>query len=251
MKVLIVEDEIVAANRLEKLVKASDPEIVVMEVLTSVLDTVNFLAEHNPDLIFLDIQLSDGMCFEIFEKLEIETPVIFTTAYDEYMQRAFKVNSVDYLLKPVRMEELKISIQNFKKYNQPQTNTKLLNLLFTEFVKEKKVHRCRFMVKSGRGFISIDVKDIAYIIAQNKLNYIVTRIGKRYVVDYNLDQLEKILDPGEFLKINRNYIISNSCIVKVEPYFNNRMLVELMPPSREDVLVSRNYLKTFKEWMDS
>ncbi|MDN5203707.1 LytTR family DNA-binding domain-containing protein [Fulvivirgaceae bacterium BMA10] len=250
MNVLIVEDEIVAASRLKKLVKACSPEIEVIEVLNTILDTSNYLLKNNPDLIFLDIQLSDGICFELFEKQEIDIPIIFTTAYDHYMQQAFKVNSVDYLLKPVRPEELKNSIEKFKKYKQPQTDTKLLNDLFAQFVKEKNAYKCRFMVRSGRGFISVDVRDIAYIIAQNKLNYIITKMGKRYVIDYTLDQLQRLLDPKEFLKINRNYIISNSSIVKIEPYFNNRMLVEVDPPANEDVLVSRNYLKNFKAWMD-
>lgn len=250
MNVLIVEDEIVAANRLKIMIQEFDPEIKIAAILNSVLETANYLNDHQPDLIFLDIQLSDGICFELFEKLKLELPVVFTTAYDEYMQQAFKVNSIDYLLKPIRKGDLGASITKYKRYHNAVPDQEMLDQLFANYISEKKAYKCRFMVKSGRSFISIDVNDVAYIVAQNKLNYLVTTNGKRFAVDFTQDQLELTLDPREFLKISRNYIISNKCIQKVEPYFNNRMIVEVKPSSNEDILVSRNYQKAFKNWME-
>jgi len=249
MKVLIVEDEIVAANRLKKLVQACDPEVEIMATIDSVLDTVNFLNDHTPDLIFLDIQLADGICFEIFQQLQLDAPVIFTTAYDEYMQKAFKVNSIDYLLKPVREEDLKAGIEKYKRLNK-SLEMNNLRPLFEDYIKNKQAYKCRFMVKSGRSYVSIETSVIAYFIAQNKLNYLVTKEGKRFVVDFSLDQLEEMLDPRTFKKINRNYIVSFNSVEKVEPYFNNRMILSLQPAAGEDVLVSRSYLQSFKSWMD-
>lgn len=250
MKALIVEDEFIAAERLKKLIKACNPEIEILEVLDSVIKTANYLDNHQPDLIFLDVQLSDGICFELFEKIEIDTPIIFTTAYDEYLQKAFSVNSVDYLLKPIRKEDLERSISKFKKLNYSAIMSSDQMQLLASLTKHTGAYKCRFMVRSGRAYISLSVKDIAYIYAQNKLNYMVSHDGKKYPVEFTLDELKQILDPLEFIKINRNYIISNSCIQKVEPYFNNRMLVSLIPEVKDDVIVSRSYLKDFKKWME-
>jgi len=251
MNVLIVEDEIIASKRLIKLINECDPGIEILGVQDSILDTVNFLTVNTPDLIFIDIQLSDGICFEIFERMEINIPVIFTTAYDEYMVQAFKVNSIDYLLKPIRQEDINASIERFKKYNQ---NADQLAIRFQEllmnFIKGKKTYKGRFLIRSGRGFFSIDVENIAYFVSERKLNYIITKTGKRFVVDHTLDELIKMIDPMNFIKINRNYIISNSSIIRIEPYFNNRMILEVQPPSDQEILVSRSNLKTFKEWMD-
>ncbi len=250
MKVLIIEDEKIASRQLKKMLQENDPAIEVVEELDSVLDATNYLSENNPDLVFLDIQLSDGICFEIFEKIEVDVPIIFITAYDEYMQKAFKVNSIDYLLKPVRQEELDASLNKFRKFNKSDEYGENFQLLFQQFIDEKKAYKHRFMVKSGRGFVSIKVKDIAYFTSENKLNYIITCQNQRFIIDYTLEQLEKILNPESFIKINRNYIISDSCITRVEPYFNNRLLVTINPTPDAEVLVSRNYLKNFKKWMD-
>jgi len=251
MKVLIVEDEIIAAKRLQKLIHACDPSIQILDVLQTAIDVINFLSEYKPDLIFLDVQLSDGICFEIFERIEVDSPIIFTTAYNDYTLRAFKVNSIDYLLKPIRKEELNQSIKKFKKYRYHDPNSKEeLGLLLREYIKDKNAYKCRFLVKSGRGFVSINVDEIAYILSENKLNYIITNSGKRYVVDHTLEQIESMLDPVEFLKINRNFVVSPRCITRIEPHFNNRMLLELDPPSKQDVYVTRSYLKSFKKWMN-
>ncbi|MEO9850375.1 MAG: LytTR family DNA-binding domain-containing protein [Reichenbachiella sp.] len=249
MQALIIEDELIAAERLQELIKRCDSDIEVVAILDSVIDTANYLNDHHPDLIFLDIQLSDGICFELFERLEIDIPVIFITAYDEYMQEAFKVNSIDYLLKPVRKEELEASLAKHKRLNGKASSRIQLQQLFKEYIKSRATYKCRFMVKSGRGFISLDVQEVAYICSEHKLNLLVTHVGKKYVVDYTLDQMISMLDPKNFIKVNRNYIVSHKCIVKVEPYFNNRMLVIVNPSCKNDLLVSRNYLPDFRRWM--
>jgi len=249
MKILIVEDEIVAAKRLQDLVAKCDSDIKIMAVLDSVLDTTNFLSNHTPDLILMDIQLSDGICFEIFEQANLEIPIIFTTAYDEFMQKAFKVNSIDYLLKPIRQEDLNASILKFNRYNH-KPNSAVFQQLLTDYIQDKNATKSRFMVKSGRGFISVDISEVAYFVSENRLCFLVKKDGKKFVVDQSLDQLEPLLDPKQFFKISRNFILSCQSIQRIESYFNNRMLVELDPPAKNDVLVGRAFLKNFKRWLD-
>ena len=250
MNILIVEDEVVAARRLEKMILDCESNARILTVLDNALDATKFLSENSPELIFMDVQLADGICFEIFENVEVSSPIIFTTAHDDYMLEAFKVNSVDYLLKPIRVEDLQMSLEKFKKYRYAPAKEQHLEGLMNQFIQARKAYKCRFLVKTGRVFQSVDVSQIAYFLSENKLNFIVVESGKRYLVDKSLDQLEQILDPMEFYKINRNYILSNRCIRRMEPYFNNRMLLEIEPPPKSDVLVSRNHLNHFKEWMD-
>jgi len=250
MRILIIEDETVAARRLNKMILECEPEAKILDVLDNALDATKFLSENCPELIFMDIQLADGICFEIFENVEVSSPIIFTTAYDDYMLEAFKVNSVDYLLKPIRVQELRMSMEKLKKFRYSPLKQQKLDGLLAQLIQEKKAYKCRFLVKTGRGFQSVDVNQIAYFLSENKLNFIVVESGKKYLVDQSLDQLEQILDPMEFFKINRNYILSNRCIRRMEPHFNNRMLLVIEPPPRSDVLVSRNHLSHFKDWMD-
>ena len=248
MRILIVEDEPMAARRLRSMVAAEVPPEARIDVLPSVVETANYLANHQLDLLFLDIQLADGTCFELFESQAVHTPIIFTTAYDEYMQKAFKVNSVDYLLKPIREEELRASLAKFKRYQQPQA-AQVQQLLET-FAAQQPATKCRFMVKAGRGFISVEVSDVAYFLAENKLVYLITHAGKRYAVEYTLDQLESMLSPKDFIKINRNYLLSSACIQRVDTYFNHRLLVTIHPRPKEEVIVTRSYVKAFKAWME-
>ena len=251
MKVLIIEDEIIAAKRLSSLLQEIDPSIIIMQTIGAVVEAVNYLQEVEVDLIFMDIQLSDGDCFEIFEQIKILTPIVFITAYDEYMQKAFKVNSIDYLLKPIDKKELANSLTQFVKYRAVNS---LVDNGIQQFVNDilasNKSLKRRFLVHQGKGFVSIDVIEIAYIRSENKLTYMVLDDGKRYVVDYTLDKIFGMLDPLEFYKINRNYIISCKAIIKMHPYFNNRMLLVLNPATQDDVLVSRNYLPDFRKWLD-
>ena len=247
MKVLIIEDEIVAAHQLKKMIQDYQTDIEILDILDSNLATVNFMTKHKPELIFMDIHLADGLCFEIFEQVVVDTPVIFTTAYDQYTLKAFKVNSVDYLLKPIHPKDLRAAIDKFKKYQPAQT---ALTKMIRDLAGEQVVYKCRFLVRSGRGFVSIETEDVAYIKSENKLNYLITKESKRFVIDHTMEQLQKMLNPKDYQRINRNFIVSNRSIKRMEPYFNNRMLLKLEPHCSQEVLVSRNYLKDFKKWVD-
>jgi len=251
MKVLIVEDEKIAAKRLTRLLHEIDREIIIENTIGSVLEVVNFLEQSRIDLIFMDIQLSDGICFEVFEQVTVDTPVIFITAYDEYMQKAFKVNSIDYLLKPIDKEELSVSIDQYNRLiaNRRRAEDGLQDLIRL-LNAERKSFKKRFLVRKGKGFVSIDVSRVAYFQSEHKLTYLMGDDGKRFVIDYTLDTLMDMLDPDEYCKINRNFIIGSSSIVKMEPYFNNRMLLTLEPPAIREVLVSRSHLVAFRKWMD-
>ncbi len=247
MKVLIIEDEMIAANQLKIMIREYQRDIEILDILDNNLDSINYLTTHKPDLIFMDIHLADGLCFEIFEQIAVDTPVIFTTAYDQYTLKAFKINSVDYLLKPIHPNDLKDSIDKFKKYQAPHAT---LTKMIQELAGEQAVYKCRFLVRSGRGYISIDTDDVAYIISENKLNYLVSTQDKKYVVDHTMDQLQNLLDPKGFQRINRNFIVSSRSLKRMDSYFNNRMLLKLDPTCSQEVLVSRSYLKDFKKWVD-
>lgn len=248
MKALIVEDEIIAVNRLKRMIHEYDAEIEIIEVIDSVLDCVNFLCDHDPDLIFMDVQLSDGTCFEIFDGIEVNIPVIFITAYDKYTLKAFKVNSIDYLLKPIHPKDLSAALEKFKKIKP--ANSKTIEQTLISIERDQNHYKYRFLVRSGNGFISLEVKDIAYILSENKVSYIVTHDGKKNFVSKSLEQLQQLLNPLEFQRINRNFIVSNKAIKRIKPCFNNRLLLEVTPPLRQDVFVNRTYLKGFKVWFD-
>lgn len=172
----------------------------------------------------MDIHLADGLCFEIFEQI-----------------------AVDYLLKPIHPNDLKDSIDKFKRYQLPQAT---LAKMIQKLAGEQTVYKCRFLVRLGRGYISIDTDDVAYIISENKLNYLVSTQDKKYVVDHTMDQLQNLLDPKEFQRINRNFIVSSRSLKRMDSYFNNRMLLQLDPTCSQEVLVSRSYLTDFKKWVD-
>lgn len=224
MKVLIIEDEMVAANQLKTMIREYQRDIEILDILDNNLDSINYLTIHKPDLIFMDIHLADGLCFEIFEQI-----------------------AVDYLLKPIHPNDLKDSIDKFKRYQLPQAT---LAKMIQKLAGEQTVYKCRFLVRLGRGYISIDTDDVAYIISENKLNYLVSTQDKKYVVDHTMDQLQNLLDPKEFQRINRNFIVSSRSLKRMDSYFNNRMLLQLDPTCSQEVLVSRSYLTDFKKWVD-
>lgn len=248
MKVLIIEDELTAGKRLIKMVREYDPSVELAGPLGTIVEAVNYLSTEHPDVVLLDVQLSDGLCFEIFEHIRVDVPIIFITAFDNYMIDAFKVNSVDYLLKPVHQDDLNNSLEKYKRYH---SKTSMMQVMFKELQLNKPNYRNRFLVKSGRSFFSIEIGQIAYFVYRNKLSYLVTFDDKKYVIDQPLEQLEQLLDPIRFHRINRNMIISSKSIERIDSYFNNRLLLQLNPVTSDDTIVSRNYLKSFKTWVDS
>ncbi|MCF3111516.1 LytTR family DNA-binding domain-containing protein [Niabella sp. CC-SYL272] len=252
MKVLIIEDEELAVKKLEKTLIAVDPSIEVMGVADSIKSAVDWLESNpDPDLILMDIELSDGQSFEIFNLTAIKVPVIFTTSYDEFALKAFKVNSVDYLLKPVQKDELKKALekfrQNFSKQREP--------LGFEHLVKELqqklqlKEYRKRFLVKSGSRLVSVDIDEIAYFYSDGRLIFFKTKDQRKFIVDYTMEDLESMLNPEQFFRISRSFFISIGCIEKIDDYFGNRLILQLNPPIDKDALVSRERVTDFKVWM--
>jgi DNA-binding LytR/AlgR family response regulator len=252
MKLLIIEDEIPAAKRLSKLIKQFRPDAQILEVIDSVDGAVKWLNTfEKPDLLFMDIQLSDGLSFDIFNQFEVQSPVIFTTAYDQYTLKAFKVNSVDYLLKPIDPDELEKAFLKFDKiYRQPQSYDKsaIENLLKAMTQKE---YKSRFVVKTGQQLAYISVDDISYFYSEDGVLCAKTQNGKRHLLDYTLEQLEQVLDPAAFFRVNRKMITRINAIHKISTYFNNRLKLELQPKTDLEVIVSRDRVNDFKKWLDN
>lgn len=251
MKVLIVEDEKVAANRLEKMLLEIDSSIEVMEKIGTVQDSVLWLKKNSVDLIFLDIQLSDGISFSIFDQVLIKTPIIFTTAYDQYAIKAFQLNSISYLLKPIRITELENSLNKYKELKSA-FGIDFDNLLAGIQGKKPEVKK-RFLIQVGDKFKKIEADEIAYFYAMDKNVFVKTFQKVSYAIDYSLDSLENILDTELFFRINRKYIVNINAITEMIAYSRGRVKLNLNPPSDEelDAIVSIERAPKFKKWMNN
>jgi len=251
IKVLILEDEDAAAKRLQKLIAEILPEAEFLATIESVKQGVEWF-EYNslPDLIFADIQLNDGTSFDIFRKVEIKSPVIFTTAYDEHALHAFKLNSVDYLLKPIKKGELNSAIEKFKSLHltgKKSNNDNLHQLL--EALQKTQQYKQRFVLRIGEHMKTVEVPDIAYFYTENKANFIITKEGNLYLAYNTLDQLESMLDPKLFFRINRQFIVSYPSIAEMFTYSKSRVLLKLNPPTKLDTIVSTERSAAFKSWL--
>lgn len=249
-KVLIIEDEKPAAEWLRQLILKFDPQISVLDILDSVSIAVEWFQKNPaPDLVFMDIQLADGLSFEIFELVKVPCPVIFTTAYEEYAVKAFKVNSVDYLLKPIAYSELETAFRKFGTRHQevPEVTIELLNK-----VKEmlRKQYKTRFVIKVGEHLKSVPVEDILFFYSLDKATYLCTTDFKTYLVDYSLDRISEMIDEHRFFRINRKYILSNQSIADIVYYSNSRLKIKLKKTDEESIIVSRDKVVAFKEWLD-
>ena len=249
MKVLIIEDEQPAAHKLIRLLEEGDKQIEVIDVLASIEQTINWLAVHpGPELIFMDIQLEDGISFEIFETCKIQTPVIFITAYDEYALKAFKVNSIDYLLKPIAPDDLKAALDKFNVLHRQQANYSRLESIISQLQPKTKE---RFLIKIGEHYRSVQTLSIHCFFIMERNTFIQTDTGKTYPIDYSLDKIEQLVDPGQFFRINRNFIVNFSAIQDILIYSSGRLKIILNGwTEKEDILVSRERVTEFKEWMD-
>ncbi|HMJ47142.1 MAG TPA: LytTR family DNA-binding domain-containing protein [Ferruginibacter sp.] len=255
MNILIVEDEELAVKKLIKTLQAVDDTAVIAGVSDSIKSTVEWLqANPEPDLILMDIELADGQSFEIFNLISLKSPVVFTTSYDEYALKAFKVNSIDYLLKPVQKDELAAALHKYKEVKNAYTGAKesfnMENLV--KELQEKlqpKEYRRRFLVKLGSKLVSIEVEDIAYFYSDGRLNFFKTRDNKKFVVDYTMDELENMLSPDEYFRISRSFYVSLSSIDRMDDYFGNRIILGLVPAVDKEALVSREKVSEFKKWM--
>jgi DNA-binding LytR/AlgR family response regulator len=255
MDVLLIEDEAPAARRLQQLIEEIAPQTQVLDVIDSVEAAVKWLQHHQaPDIIFMDIQLADGLSFDILDQTPIQSPVIFTTAYDDYAIKAFTVNSIDYLLKPVEKAALARSLQKhenlsaqFRGNIQPQPA--LQELLHTLQLREKN-YKTRFLVSLGDKLFTIPVEDIAYFTSEDKVVVLITQDQHRYLIDFSLDKLEMLLNPRYFFRLNRQFIAQLPAIKNIHHHFNGKLKVELQPSQNKEILVSRDRAMAFKEWLD-
>jgi len=248
MNVIILEDESRAASFLERLVHKVAPEMKVVAKIESVRDAVPFLKTYaDIDLIFSDVQLADGLSFEIFKQVTIKCPIIFTTAYDHYAIEAFKTNGIDYLLKPVEEERLRKAIEKTKLFSPSVALEKLLTLGNTVSAKS---YKARFMVKVGDKIKSIPIEEILAFYSLEKATYLHTTSNRDYCIDYSIDQLEALLDPGVCFRINRKYIVSIKACTNILAWTNSRLRLKIDGINDEDIIVARERVQDFKEWLD-
>ena len=251
MDVLIIEDEEIAAERLENMLSDIDPDVNVLAKTGSVKEAVSWLRAHTADLIFVDIQLSDGLSFAIFDEIPVSTPLIFTTAYDQYAIQAFKHNSISYLLKPIRKKELAESLGKFRRLKTA------FGIDFGElrsvYEDGKKEYKKRFLVSVGEKLKKVEVEDIAYFYAMEKSVFFKTFESKTLSVDQSLDALEEELDPNQFFRINRKYIVNLDSIEEMVLWSRSRIKLTLTPgvSKDDDTVVSISRSSDFKQWMNS
>lgn len=245
INILIIEDEHLAAKRLERILSEIDEHIEVVMKCESVASSVDYLSTRpNLDLILMDIRLGDGISLDILEQVEIDIPVLFTTAYDEYALKAFKLQSIDYLLKPIDKDELKSAIEKYRKVYSISKDSKPTTTAKSFKYKE------RYLVKSGTNLAVVKLEDISYFYTQDGYTHIMCSNGKKHLLDDTLDTVQQMIDPNHYFRINRGMIIHINSIDKMEAYFNSRYTVKLVPIFHEQVIVSRERVKDFKEWID-
>ncbi len=252
MNVFIVEDEPLAVQKLSKLLRDVAPDIEISGTADGIESSVEWLqANPEPDLILMDIELCDGQSFEIFNQMEVKSPVIFTTSYDEYAIQAFRVNSVDYLLKPIKREDLERALQKYEHFNNTQNQTIDITKLVSELQRQNQTHeyRARFLVKQGQRLTPVETAEIAYFYEENGLTFFMTRDRIKHLVDYNLEQLEHILDPKLFFRVNGQFILDIKSVGSVHNNFNGKLSLSLKPMIDKEVIVSKERVSGFKNWM--
>ena len=248
MNVLIVEDEKPAATRLVNMLKKVAPDAIVSGMTEGVESTLNYLDQNPaPDLVFMDIHLADGSAFEIFRHHPFEgIPVIFTTAYDQYAIEAFKVNALYYLLKPIKQEDLE---QALTRYNDSKNKNSDYKQIVTKLLSKQAPDK-RFLIRMGQSLRLVHQQDIAYFYTSDKITFMMTREGRKYPVDYTLENLEMMIDPAKFFRINRQYIIHIDAIQHMHAHSKARVRIDLVPPAHEEVIVSTEKSPLFKKWLE-
>ncbi len=246
MKILLIEDELPAAKQLTKMLLDIDPSITIIDVLDSVEASVKWLRNYPmPDAIFMDIQIADGLSFDIFTQVEITAPVIFCTAFDQYAIKAFKVNAIDYLLKPIDPDDLENALHRLREkshHNTPDLS-KMLEIL------QKKNKKERFLIKIGNSFTSIEANEIAYFFSEEGITQAALLTGKKHIIDHTLDEIEHEVEENNFFRISRKIVVNVKAIQKVHPHFNSRLKLDLQPNFHEEVFVSRERVASFKVWL--
>ncbi|MCF0055379.1 LytTR family DNA-binding domain-containing protein [Dyadobacter sp. CY356] len=250
MNIVIIEDEDRTARQLERLLKKYDPSVQILVQLPSIKTAVAWFNQNaKPDLVFMDIHLEDGLVFSVFEQIQLTVPVIFTTAYDEYMLKAFKVNSIDYLLKPIEFDELTAAIEKFKNLRNQQVTPDLSALL--ALIQKPKVpaFKERFMINIGTKIHSIEATNIGYFYSEEKGTFLMTKTGQLLPFEQSLDQMMPLLNPDHFFRVNRQFIIARTAIHAIHAYSAGKLKLDLLPVSRHEVFVSTRRLAEFKDWL--
>jgi len=252
MKVLLVEDEPLAVERLENLIRQQKPDVQVVGRLDSIKRTIQwFRGEGVADIVFMDIQLADGVSFEIFDQVEVNIPVIFTTAFNEYALKAFKVNSIDYLLKPVTPEELKAAFSKYEKLTGGAvTREKMAESIGYAIQMLGKKYKERFVIKVGEHLRSVETKDILFFYSQEKTTFAQATDGRTHILDFTLDQLEGLTDPARYFRINRKYLVGMDSLQDMISFTNSRLKLVLKKSDDKDVIVARERVQEFKNWLD-
>lgn len=244
MKILLIEDELPAARQLTKLLQTHQPGCSILDTLDSVESAVKWLQTlPAPDLIFMDIQIADGLSFDIFRQTDVTAPVIFTTAFDQYAVQAFKVNAIDYLLKPVDPEELQKALERVRQRGTPADLQSLVRYF------QKEPYKDRFLVKTGQAMTFVTIGEIAFFRSSDGLTQAFTFNGKKYFVDHTLDELDRLVDPRHFFRVSRAVMLRADAIRKIHPHLNGRLKIDTEPAAPEDVLVSRERAGEFKAWL--
>jgi DNA-binding LytR/AlgR family response regulator len=247
MRTIIIEDEKPAAEKLVKALTKADPAIEVLAVCNSIRESVQWLSGNPmPELIFMDIELSDGSSFKIFEKVNITCPVIFITAFDEYWQQAFENNSIDYLLKPVKQDKLETALNKYEKLKK-YFSKQLQQLLDTN--EQQGSYKKRFLIKRGTDYISIKTEAIRYFFAAHKIVCLVDDRSQKFIIDQSLNDIEKQLDPSQFYRVNRKYIVHINAIRKIKSYPKSKLQLELEPMNNDEIIISQENVTSFKQWM--
>lgn len=254
MRVFIIEDEAPAQRRLQKMLLELKPDCQIVGMADSIETAVSlFGTNRQVDLVFMDIELADGQSFEIFNQTQIAVPVVFTTAYDAFALRAFAVNSIDYLLKPIRPEDLQRALHKWEGLHQSNLSvTPDIQAIVQAMKPQSKTYKSRFLVRLGEKYVSLAAEQIAYFTTDEKLVMAITTENKKYPIDFSLDELEDMLDPARFFRINRQFFGQISAIQSIHNYFNGKLKLVLQPPTPPDkeVVVSRERATIFKNWLD-
>lgn len=248
-KAVIIEDEVVAAENLERLVTSIDKDINIIAVLQTVEESVEWFKENeHPDIVFMDIHLADGESFAIFNETEIRSPIIFTTAYDEYALKAFDVNSVDYLLKPINARSLNRALKKLEKISFQDNNNDIVEQIIQSINQTKTNYKKHFLIPHRDKLIPLPVDDIAYVFSEMKVANVVSFDNKKYTIDTSLDEMMRQLDPSRFFRANRQFIVSHRSIADLSIWFGGKLAVNLSVPTHERIIVSRAKNNEFKEW---
>lgn len=248
MRIVIFEDEMHNAERLTQLLHKCNADIEVAAVIESVEEGLKWLEQKQPvDLMLMDIQLSDGNCFELFNKTKVRTPIIFTTAYDGFALQAFKVNSIDYLMKPIDLEELRNALKKYEQFRPANNYTVDISRIAEEFLRRDST---RFIGRINNQLIYVKARDIAWLQFAKGTTWATTATNQRVPLDYSLDQIEKLLDRNQFFRINRQFIIHIDAIKKITTYYNSRLILQLAPDVDREVIISRERVTEFKNWLE-